>query len=86
MSGALQQAEAELFGARLRELRQKHAMTQDSLASASGMTKAYISDMERGLTVPSMTIILRLALAIRCKPWHLMRVFDDADLATLLNQ
>ena len=86
MSGALQQAEAELFGARLRELRQKHAMTQDSLASASGMTKAYISDMERGLTVPSMTTILRLALAIRCKPSHLRRVFDDADLATLLNQ
>jgi len=61
-------------------------MTQDSLASASGMTKAYISDMERGLTVPSMTTILRLALAIRCKPSHLRRVFDDADLATLLNQ
>jgi len=32
-----------------------------------------------------MTTILRLALAIRCKPSDLMRVFDDADLATLLN-
>jgi len=61
-------------------------MTQDGLASASGLTKAYISDMERGLTVPSMTTILRLALAIGCKPTHLMCVFDDADLATLLHQ
>jgi transcriptional regulator with XRE-family HTH domain len=80
------QAEAELFGARLRELRLKRTMTQDSLASASGLTKAYISDMERGLTVPSMTTILRLALATGCKPRQLMDVFDNADLAALLDR
>ncbi len=78
------QPEAELFGAWLRELRQKHSMTQDALASASGMTKAYISDMERGLSVPSITTVLRLALAIGCKQAQLIRVFDDADLAALL--
>ena len=49
------------------------------------MTKAYISDMERGLSVPSVTTALRFALAIGCKPTRLMRVFDDADLAALLN-
>jgi transcriptional regulator with XRE-family HTH domain len=80
------QPEAELFGARLRQLRQKRTMTQDSLASASGLTKAYISDMERGLTVPSMTTILRLALAIGCKPRQLMDVFDNTDLAALLDR
>jgi len=80
------QPEAELFGARLRDLRQKHAMTQDGLASSSGMTKAYISDMERGLSVPSITTVLRLALAIGCKPTQLMRIFDDADLDAILGE
>jgi hypothetical protein len=42
--------------------------------------------MERGLSVASITTVLRLALAIGCKPTQLMRVFDDADLAALLGQ
>jgi len=40
--------------------------------------------MERGLSVPSITTVLRLALAIGCKQAQLIRVFDDADLAALL--
>jgi transcriptional regulator with XRE-family HTH domain len=32
------------------------------LAATSGLTKAYISDMESGLKIPSLTTILRLAL------------------------
>ncbi len=78
------QAEAEVFGRRLREIRQSRNVTQDALALTSGLTKAYISDMERGLKVPSLTTILRLALALDCKVTALTAVFDKVDLRAIL--
>lgn len=78
------QPEAEVFGLRLREVRQGRNVTQDALAVTSGLTKAYISDMERGLKVPSLTTILRLALALDCKVTALTSVFDRVDLPSIL--
>jgi transcriptional regulator with XRE-family HTH domain len=78
------QAEAEVFGQRLREVRQSRNVTQDALALTSGLTKAYISDMERGLKVPSLTTILRLAVALDCKVTVLTSVFDKMDLPAIL--
>ena len=78
------QAEGEVFGQRLREVRQREAVTQDALAVSSGLTKAYISDMERGLKVPSLTTILRLARALDCKVTALVGIFDKTDLHSLL--
>jgi transcriptional regulator with XRE-family HTH domain len=60
------QPEAELFGARLRELPEERVESQRSLAALTGITYAYISEMERGLKVPSLTTIIRLAVALEC--------------------
>jgi transcriptional regulator with XRE-family HTH domain len=78
------QPEAELFGARLRELRQKRGMTQEQRAAAAGTAGPYVSDMERGIKVPSLTTIIRLAIALDCKVTNLVRVFDRADLRALV--
>jgi len=41
--------------------------------------------MERGLKVPSLTTILRIAVAMKCKVTDLVSVFDKvADLPSLL--
>jgi transcriptional regulator with XRE-family HTH domain len=73
------QPEGEVFGRRLRELRQKHGVTQQQLSAATGLTEGYISNMERGLKVPSLTTILRLAVALRCRVTELVSVFDRVD-------
>jgi transcriptional regulator with XRE-family HTH domain len=78
------QAEGQIFGERLRELRVGGDITQDALALGAGLTKAYISDMERGLKVPSLTTILRLAVALDCKVTALTSVFDQIDLPAIL--
>jgi transcriptional regulator with XRE-family HTH domain len=78
------QPEGELFGKRLRELRLKRGMTQEDLAQAAGTAGPYVSDMERGLKVPSLTTILRLASALKCKPTTLISVFDNTKLDALL--
>jgi transcriptional regulator with XRE-family HTH domain len=71
------QPEGEIFGARLRELRLKRNLTQDALAHLVATSKPFISDMERGVKVPSLTMILRLAESLECKVCDLVRVFDQ---------
>ncbi|HEY2094469.1 MAG TPA: helix-turn-helix transcriptional regulator [Thermoanaerobaculia bacterium] len=79
------QPEGEVFGQHLRELRQKRGVTQHDLAVASGLTDAYVSNMETGIAVPSLTTVLRLAVALDCKVTALTVVFDKTpDLKALL--
>ena len=80
----IRQPEGEVFGQRFRELRQKSGITQRELAVASGLTEAYISNMENGFAVPSLTTILRLAVALDCKVTALTSVFDKVDLPSIL--
>ena len=56
--------EAQLFGRRLRQLRQSRDLTQEALAEAADLSGNYISDLELGLKVPSLTIIVRLSQAL----------------------
>ncbi|HEY0140219.1 MAG TPA: helix-turn-helix transcriptional regulator [Thermoanaerobaculia bacterium] len=79
------QPEGAVFGRRLRELRQKYGVTQEQLSIATGLTEGYISNMERGLKVPSLTTILRISVALNCKVTELVCVFDNvSDLPSLL--
>lgn len=78
------QAEGEVFGRRLRELRLKRGLTQHDLAVASGLTDAYVSNMENGFAVPSLTTVLRLAVALPCKVTELVSIFDKTDLPSIL--
>ena len=78
------QPEGELFGRRLREVRQKRGLTQQAVADRAGMSLTYISNMEHGFKVPSLTTIIRLAVALDCKVMDLVGAFDKTDLRALL--
>lgn len=61
--------EAEIFGRRLRELREKRGFSQAGLAeeverSGGRLTSNYVSDLERGLKAPTLTMILKLSRAL----------------------
>jgi transcriptional regulator with XRE-family HTH domain len=68
-------AEAVKFGERVRELRLKRGMTQAQLAETADMTAIYVSYLEHGHNVPSLTIIIRLANALGMKASDLLRGF-----------
>jgi transcriptional regulator with XRE-family HTH domain len=70
------QPEGKIFGRRLRELRLERNLTQDALAQIVATSKPFISDMERGVKVPSLTMILRLAKALDCSTCDLVETFD----------
>jgi transcriptional regulator with XRE-family HTH domain len=59
-------------------------VTQQQLSVATGLTEGYICNMERGQKVPSLTTLLRLAVALGCKVTELVSVFDKKDLPSIL--
>ncbi|GGK06446.1 helix-turn-helix domain-containing protein [Pseudomonas matsuisoli] len=52
---------------RLKLLRKKLGVTLEQLADTSGLTKSYISKVERGLSTPSVAAALKLAKALNVK-------------------
>lgn len=78
------QREGVLFGERLRDVRLRRKLTQETLAQLAGMSEAYISNMEHGLKVPSLTTVLRLAVALNCKVMDLVGAYDKTDIPSLL--
>jgi transcriptional regulator with XRE-family HTH domain len=71
--------EAAIFGKTLRRIRESRQpkLTQEQLAHAAGLTTNYLSDMERGRKVPSLTTILQLAHALHIQPADLLTDFTS---------
>lgn len=78
------QPEGKVFGERLRHVRKRRGLTQEELAERADLAGPYISDMERGMKVPSLTTVLRLAMALECKVTDLVGIFDKTDLTAIL--
>ena len=68
--------EGEIFGAHLRELRITRGMTQAQLADRARTSTPFISQLERGVTTPTLGMLLRLADALECRPSELVKIFD----------
>jgi transcriptional regulator with XRE-family HTH domain len=67
--------EAEKFGAIVRKLREERGLTQDQLAERAGVSATYIGFIERGDNVPTLTIILQIASALKVRSSDLFRNF-----------
>src|SRR5471030_1017825 len=67
------------MGLHLKILRKKLGITLESLAASSGMTKSYLSKVERGLNTPSIAAALKIAKALNVNVEYL---FSDATSPT----
>lgn len=54
----------QLFGARIRELRQAQGLTQEDLAERCGLFRTYMSRIETGVANPTLTMIHALAISL----------------------
>jgi transcriptional regulator with XRE-family HTH domain len=61
--------EAQIFGKRLRDLRVQRGLSQAALAEA-------VSDLERGLKAPTLTMILKLSRALEVSASDLLADFS----------
>lgn len=72
-------AEGVIFGPHLRTLRIERGLTQTDLADRSRSNLQFISKLERGVTTPSLGMLLRLAEALDCRVVELVEVFDRGE-------
>ena len=56
------------FGAVLRKKRLGKKLTQEALSIESGISRAYISELEMGHKDPSLYTIFKLSSALKIKP------------------
>jgi transcriptional regulator with XRE-family HTH domain len=68
--------EGELFGAHLRHFRLARGLTQGAVAEQCATSIAFISNVERGLMLPGLAVLLRLAEALDSNVSELMEVLD----------
>ena len=76
--------EAEIFGKTLRKLRTARELTQERLAGAANLTTGYVNTVERGMQVPSLTTIIKLAHALGVPPADLLADFTPAAIRRLV--
>ena len=64
----------DVFATNLRRLRNAKGLSQDDLAYEAGVSRSYLSQLEKGAFYASLRIIGRLADALNVEPAELLRL------------
>jgi len=67
----------ENIGRRIKEARAKRGLTQEQLAERTDITIVYLSELERGVKLPSLTVFVNIAEALHVSTDSLLR--DDLE-------
>lgn len=85
--------ERHIMGDRVKELRKKRRLTQEQLAEKIGVSLQYVSEIERGLSMPSMQVFLKLLEVLDASADYLLRdmvscanPYGDKQIATRLER
>jgi len=63
----------KIIGEVIRELRHERGFSQEELGFESGLHRTYMSLLERGKRVPTLTTLTRLATALNILPSEIVR-------------
>ena len=76
-----------MIGRNIQELRKRKGMTLTQLAANAGISKSYLSNIERGVNQnPSIEVLKRLAVVLHVDLKTLLRIDDDIEPEENLNQ
>jgi transcriptional regulator with XRE-family HTH domain len=64
----------EVFAANLRRLRHAKNLSQDALAYEAGVSRSYLSQLEKGAFYASLKIVGKLAEALNVEPAELLKL------------
>jgi len=65
------------FGAVVREERTNQGIAQEMLANLAGIERSHMGKIERGEHMPTLSLILKIARALKCSSAHLMKLTED---------
>jgi transcriptional regulator with XRE-family HTH domain len=63
-----------VFAANLRRLRNERGLAQDDLAYEAGVSRSYLSQLEKGAFYASLKTIGKLAVALKVEPAELLKL------------
>ena len=81
------------MGDRIKEIRKKHRLTQEQLAEQVDVTVEYISQLERGLSTPSLQVFLKILEVLDASADYILRdmvstgnLYGDKQISTKLER
>ena len=69
-----------MLGAEIRKARLAAGLTQQQLAAKAGISREYVSQLERSRYSPTVEIVLRLCKAMDVKAWTIIRRIEASRL------
>ena len=73
----------EKIGNKIRNLRNQNGLTQEELADRTELTKGFISQLERGLTAPSISTLMDI---VECLGTNLAEFFSEENEQQIVYQ
>lgn len=64
---------AKKFGKALRQIRKEKGISQEALALNAGFDRTYISLIERGLRLPSLSTLFLVAKELKVPAWSIIK-------------
>lgn len=64
------------FGSVVTELRHAAGLSQEALADRAGVHRTYVSQLERGLKSPTLTVLFKLGDALAVRPSKLLLMLE----------
>ena len=64
----------KVLGANLKRLREEAGLSQEALADLCGMHRTYVSGVERAIRNPTVTIVAKLARALKVTPGVMLEI------------
>jgi transcriptional regulator with XRE-family HTH domain len=68
---------AKLFGDVLKELRNEVGISQENLAYESELDRSFISMLERGLRIPTISTIFQISNALKKTPSEIIKIIEE---------
>ncbi|MGH8061035.1 MAG: helix-turn-helix domain-containing protein [Pseudoxanthomonas sp.] len=65
------------FGAAVRAARTAQGVAQETLAFRAGIERSHMGKIERGEHMPTLALILKIAIALKCSAADLMTVTES---------
>lgn len=76
-----------MIGRNIQEIRKRKGLTLTQLAANAGISKSYLSNIERGVNQnPSIEVLKRLAIVLNADLKTLLRVQENTEIDEDLNQ
>lgn len=65
------------IGKAISKLRLDLGLSQEALAERAAIHRTYVSQIERGVKSPTVSILIKIAKALETKPSCLLRMIED---------